>query len=722
MVEDVLENLNEEQIEAVTSTEGYIRVVAGAGSGKTRALTHRFAYLVNDLGIRPGNILCVTFTNKAANEMRQRIHYLTGDNDTGFINTFHGFCVSVLQEDSHAVQYPKSFLVLDNSDIDAMLRMIYEERGLTLRDMTFAAARDYFEMRKGLYEPDYYLNFISLSTADLYRKYMEAEDIKDILFYGYLYQEKKCFGFDYNDLIFVTIHIFKTHPDILLKWQKRLEYIMIDEFQDIDPPQYELMEMLCKYHNNLFIVGDPDQTIYTWRGANQRFLLDFDKQFHEVKTIMMMKNYRSIPEVLNCANSLIEKNHRRIAKELIPMRPHGLKVRFHHSRTTEAEAAFIAKEISLLHQAGVSYREITVLYRAHYVTRSIEDMFIREEIPYMIYSGINFYERTEIKDALSYLRMIAFKDDLSFLRIVNQPKRNMGKRRIAFLKEYADSHQCTLYTALLETLDNEIFANTKAGQFVSLIDKFSRSFADQQISEVLRDILDESGYEKMLRTEGAQNRLDNLAELKQSVYEYENASGEETDLATYLTHIALFTSQDVSDHKDQVKLMTIHAAKGLEFPYVFLCSMNEGILPSRKTNTEMAMEEERRLAFVAITRAEEGLYLSDAEGRNFDNSPRYVSRFILDISPLYLSYDVELPDSLIKDSDRFIKRSENSLLPDLGELGLKVGDRVTHPVFKEGTITDISLSEEAIFIQFDSLASPRGIALRAARKLKKSSS
>ena len=255
-----------------------------------------------------------------------------------------------------------------------------------------------------------------------------------------------------------------------------------------------------------------------------------------------------------------------------------------------------------------------------------------------------------------------------------------------------------------------------------MIDKFSRSFADQQISEVLRDILDESGYEKMLRTEGAQNRLDNLAELKQSVYEYENASGEETDLATYLTHIALFTSQDVSDHKDQVKLMTIHAAKGLEFPYVFLCSMNEGILPSRKTNTEMAMEEERRLAFVAITRAEEGLYLSDAEGRNFDNSPRYVSRFILDISPLYLSYDEELPDSLIKDSDRFIKRSENSLLPDLGELGLKVGDRVTHPVFKEGTITDISLSEEAIFIQFDSLASPRGIALRAARKLKKSSS
>ena len=719
MTEDVLEHLNEEQIEAVTSTEGYIRVIAGAGSGKTRALTHRFAYLVNELGIRPGNILCVTFTNKAANEMRQRIHLLTGDNDTGFINTFHGFCVSVLQEDSHAVQYPKSFLVLDNSDVDSMLKMIYEERGLTLRDMTFADARNYFEMRKGKYEPDYYLNFIELSTADLYRKYMEAEELEDILFYGYLYQQKKCFGLDYNDLIFISIYIFRKYPDILLKWQKRLEYIMIDEFQDIDPPQYELMDLLCRYHNNLFIVGDPDQTIYTWRGANQRFLMDFDKQFHEVKTIMMMKNYRSVPEILNCANSLIKKNHRRIEKNLIPTRPHGLKVRFHHGKTTEAEAAFLAKEISLLHQTGIPYRDITVLYRAHYVTRSVEDMFIKEEIPYTIYSGINFYERSEIKDALSYLRMIAFKDDLSFLRIVNQPKRNMGKRRIAFLREYADSHQCTLYNALLDTADNEIFANTKAKQFIALIDKFSRSFAGEQISEVLRDILDESGYEKMLRTEGAQNRLDNLAELKQSVYEYENASGEETDLATYLTHIALFTSQDVSDHKDQVKLMTIHAAKGLEFPYVFLCGMNEGILPSRKTNTEAAMEEERRLAFVAMTRAEDALYLSDAEGRNFDYSPRYVSRFVLDISPLYLSYDEELPDSLIKETDRYIRRVENGLLPDPDELDLKPGDRVMHPVFKEGTVKEVSFTEEAIFVQFDKLSSPRGINLRAARKLKK---
>ena len=293
---DLLEGLNAAQREAVTTTEGFVRVIAGAGSGKTRALTRRFAYLVTELGILPGNLLCVTFTNKAANEMRQRIHNLTGDNDTGYINTFHGFCVSILQEDSHAVGYPKSFLVLDNSDIDAMLQIIYDERGLTLRDMTFSHARDMIEMLKLKERPDYYEDMITLPLDTLKEKYDKAESAKDIIFYGYLYQEKKCFALDYNDLIEFSLHIFRTHEDIRLKWQKRLEYIMIDEFQDIDPPQYELMQVLCDHHKNLFIVGDPDQTIYTWRGADVRFLLDFDKVYPTTKTILMMENYRSTPQ------------------------------------------------------------------------------------------------------------------------------------------------------------------------------------------------------------------------------------------------------------------------------------------------------------------------------------------------------------------------------------------------------------------------------------------
>ena len=301
---DLLQGLNPAQREAVTATEGFIRVVAGAGSGKTRALTHRFAYLVNELGILPGNILCVTFTNKSANEMRQRIHALTGDNDTGYINTFHGFCVSVLQEDSHAVQYPKSFLVLDNSDIDAMLQIIYEERGLTLRDMTFSAARDMIEIQKLFQRPNYYRDLIALSLDALKEKYDRAASPADIIFYGYLYQEKKCFGLDYNDLIKFSLYIFQEHPDIKLKWQQRLAYIMIDEFQDIDQLQYELMEVLCGYHKNLFIVGDPDQTIYTWRGANVKYLLEFDQKFPGARTIFLLDNYRSTPEILAAAFSL----------------------------------------------------------------------------------------------------------------------------------------------------------------------------------------------------------------------------------------------------------------------------------------------------------------------------------------------------------------------------------------------------------------------------------
>ena len=318
---DLLRELNAAQREAVTATEGFVRVIAGAGSGKTRALTHRFAYLVNELGILPGNILCVTFTNKSANEMRQRIHQLTGDNDTGYINTFHGFCVSVLQEDSHAVQYPKSFLVLDNSDIDAMLQIIYEERGLTLRDMTYSAARDMIEMEKLLHRPDYYRDMIDLSLDTLKEKYDRATGIRDIIFYGYLYQEKKCFGLDYNDLIKFSLYIFQQNEDIRLKWQRRLEYIMIDEFQDIDQIQYQLMEVLCGYHKNLFVVGDPDQTIYTWRGANVKYLLEFDKRFPGARTILMMDNYRSTPEILAVANSLIAKNRERIKKDLVPTLP-----------------------------------------------------------------------------------------------------------------------------------------------------------------------------------------------------------------------------------------------------------------------------------------------------------------------------------------------------------------------------------------------------------------
>ncbi len=707
------QRLNAAQMEAVTATEGYVRVIAGAGSGKTRALTHRFAYLVNDLGILPGNILCVTFTNKAANEMRQRIHNLTGDNDTGYINTFHGFCVSVLQEDSHAVQYPKSFLVLDNSDIDAMLRIIYEERGLTLRDMTFANARDMIEILKLFKRPEYYLDMIGMDLDALQEKYRKAVSAQDIIFYGYLYQEKKCFGLDYNDLIKFTLYIFQQHEDIRLKWQKRLEYIMIDEFQDIDSLQYELMEALCGYHKNLFIVGDPDQTIYTWRGADVKYLLDFDKHFPGARTIMMMENYRSTPQILAAANSLIDKNRTRIKKELIPMLPDGDSVLCHHGTTAEAEAEWMAFQMRELHDSGVPYKDMTVLYRAHYVTRAVEEVLLKRKIPYTIYSGVQFFGRMEIKDALSYLRMIAYKDDLSFRRIVNVPKRNMGQRRMKFLEEAAAKYGCSLYDALCRTLDDDIFKGAKAAKFVSLIETYAANYAERPVSEVLSAILNDSGYEEALRTEGAQERLDNLAELKQSVYEYETTCGEEATLEHYLAHVALFSNADGQQAGDKVKLMTVHAAKGLEFPYVFLCGMNEGVFPSRKTRTLPGMEEERRLAFVAMTRAEKRLYLTEAEGRNLDGSPRYPSRFILDIDPSLLEHTEKPREGLIADARDYIGMSERRLPESLDMGTFAVGDRVEHDVLGPGTVVEVDTDRAAHVVQFDSMPTPRAISFRA---------
>ena len=708
-----MDQLNEQQRQAVTTTEGFVRVIAGAGSGKTRALAHRFAFLVNEIGILPEDILCVTFTNKAANEMKKRIRLLTGGNDTGFISTFHSFCVSVLQEDSHVVQYPRRFLVLDNADIDAMLNIVYEERGLTLRHMTFAKARDMIEVRKITREPDYHKLMIAMSLDDLHRKYLEATETGDIIFYGYLYQEKKCFGLDYNDLIKYVLHIFELHDEIRLKWQMRLAYIMVDEYQDIDDLQFRLMTVLCDYHRNLFVGGDPDQTIYTWRGANVRYILDFDKEFPQTQTIPMMTNYRSTPQIIAVANDLIAKNRNRIKKDLLPVLPDGPPVIYHHARTAEEEAQWIHAKIRKLAEQGVPLSDIVILYRAHYLTRSLETVLIKEELPYTLYSGVQFFGRMEIKDALSYLRLIAYRDDLSFIRVANVPKRNIGERRMRFLQDYAAKNRCTLYQALEQTIEDGIFKNTKARRFIALIERFTADYPGKTVSELLSAVLDQSGYEEMLRTEGSQERLDNLAELKQSIYEYENSCGEESSLEDYLSHVAMLTNTDAIAGKNAVKLMTVHTAKGLEFPYVFICGLDEGIFPSRKTTTPEAMEEERRLMFVALTRAEKGLFLSDAEGRNLDGSYRFPSRFIFDIDKRLLTYTAELDPSLVSETRWLVTSGQKAMEAAASDLPFKTGDRVVHSVFGAGTVIELNREQNAYLIQFDALETARRIGTNA---------
>ena len=712
MSEDILSGLNEKQREAVLATEGAVRVVAGAGSGKTRVISHRFAYLVTELGVLPRHILCATFTNKAAGVMRARIRRLIGDDDTGYISTFHGFCVSVLKEDSHAVSYPKSFLVVDNADIDAMLARVYEERGLTLRHRTFSDARDMIEIKKTFQQPDYYKDLIAMPLEALREKYMAAQDADEIIFLGYLWQEKKCFALDYNDLIVFTLHIFEENETIRQKWQERLEYVMVDEFQDIDDLQYRLLKALVAHHGNLFVVGDPDQTIYTWRGANGRFLLDFAENFPGAKTILMMQNYRSTPEILSVVNSLIAQNRDRIRKDLLPVREKGAVPVCHHGPDAKEEARWIAARIAELTAAGTKPSDVAVLYRAHYVTRALEEALIDAKIPYVIYSGTPFFGRREIKDALSYLRMAVYKDDLSFRRVANLPKRNLGRRRMAFLEEAAEKENCTLYQALQKNLDDDLFKRTKAREFVELVETFAGR-AEESVTELLAAILDVSGYERLLRTEGSQERLDNLAELKAAVREYEETCGEEAGAADFLNHVALFTNSDAETYRDRIRLMTIHAAKGLEFPVVFLMALNEGVLPSRKTKTREAMEEERRLAFVAMTRAKDRLFLSEAEGLSNDGYVRFPSRFLLDMDNALLDFDPAPGDTLVEEARAEIAAKDARLNPPAAD-GLTPGQRVRHAAFGDGTI--LSIENDAIKVQFDTIKTPRAI---AAGKLKR---
>lgn len=712
---DILEGLNEEQTEAVITTEGYVRVIAGAGSGKTRALTQRYAYLVDELGISTANILCVTFTNRAANEMKKRIRTMIGDSDTGFVCTFHGFCVQLLREDIHVIQYPKNFVIMDTEDTETILKTVYETCNIQSRAFTFDMAREEiakFKMaRPGISIFRHIPYLMETDIGKLKAEYDRETDIKKKICLGYLYEQRKCYGLDYDDLLTVALHILENHGDKRKKWQERMMYVMVDEFQDVSELNYELADILSGYHKNLFIVGDPDQTIYSWRGAKVEHILDFDKFHSNTKTIFLNKNYRSSPDILNASNSLIQKNKKRMKKDLVAMREKNVPAVFHHAKTTALEGEWIAEQIEKLLESGKKYSEIAVLYRAHFVSRSVEEAFIKKKIPYLLYSGIEFYKRKEIKDILSYLRMILYEDDLSFLRVVNEPKRNIGKKRISFLKEYAELHHCSLYEALKENSEQELIAGTKAGDFMQLVDKYHGIYKEMRTSDLLTAVLNDSGYEAMLRQAGEQERLENLSELKQSVFEFEKLCGEEESLEEYLQSVALFTNADKEERKDAVKMMTIHTAKGLEFPYVFVCGLNEGIFPNKHVDTQDKLEEERRMAYVAYTRAENALFLSDAEGTNYDGSFRYPSRFIFNTDKEYLSYTVELEERLVTDSVSYIEANERKYSD--AETELQVGDAVEHRIFGIGKIVEIKPELSSYVIRFDGMETERNISFRA---------
>ena len=701
---DYLKELNPEQLEAATTTEGFVRVIAGAGSGKTKTLTARFMYLVEMLGISTANILCVTFTNKAAAEMKKRIRRQLPDQDLGRITTFHGFCVGLLKEDCHVIGYPTTFIVLDEEDKEAMLKTVFEDLGITSKDMTIKDAVDYIGWRKG--GRGYVKTLIDPNLNRLMDLSASATTLKDKVMYRYFYEQRKCYGLDFDDLVYFALCILEHDRDTREKWQSRLEYIMVDEFQDIDKDQYALADILSGYHKNLFVVGDPDQTIYTWRGADVKFILEFDSRHEDVKTIYLNTNYRSVPQILHASNALIDKNRERLKKQLSAVRPDDRKPLYFHAKTSQLEADWITAQMRAMQEGGRSYSGMAVLYRAHYVSRTVEESLIRNKIPYVLYSGVEFYKRKEIKDIICYLRMIYAGDDISFLRTVNEPRRGVGRTRIAALKQYAELHQCSLYEALLANLDTRIIKSSRAKDYVRLIEKYKAIYDGMDLTDLLSGVLSDSGYEQMLRSSGEEERLDNLAELKQAIYDFERKAGEEVSLGNYLDHAALFTNMDQNDRAQAVKLMTVHAAKGLEFPVVFLCGLSEGIFPGKRANTREKLEEERRLAYVAFTRAKDRLFLSDAAGNNYDGSFRYPSRFLFNAEKENLDYVVPLDPDLIEDALDQIRKTEDLEPPPVRQAE-SVGKRVRHPIFGEGTIIGTPRGSEGYIIQFDKMVTPR---------------
>ncbi len=693
-----LDGLNAEQLDAVYATEGPVRVLAGAGTGKTKALTARYCYLADLLGIDPGSVLCVTFTNKAAAEMKQRIRSLLGDFDLAYICTFHSFCVRMLKEDIHVLNYPANFILLDEEDQADMLQKVYSDMGLTLKELPIRRAVDYIGRRKGA---DDYIELIEKMNNEppTAMDNVGAADRLPEIYMRYIYEQKKTYALDFDDIIVFAHHILVNYPDIRNKWQQRMQYVMVDEFQDVSPRQYEIARILSGMHRNLFIVGDPDQTIYTWRGADVNLILGFDKMYPDANTIVLSENYRSTPQVLNPANRLISHNECRYPKALNPVGAAGVLPRMYHARNEKDEASWIASNVARLIEDGKKPSEIAILYRAHHVSRPVEDALMKSELQYVIFSGTAFYQRREVKDVLSYLRMLTTADDLAFLRTHNTPSRGIGRKKLDMIRARAQRDGTTLYEALIALLDTPEMRRTEARKYVETIESCRKCVDTMSLGDLLQLVLDRSGYEEMLRGLSEWERLDNLAELKRAIDEA--GHDDDASLDTFLSRAALISNMDRSaDTEHAIRMMTVHTAKGMEFDCVFVCGLCEGQFPSKRSSGPDDIEEERRLAYVAVTRAKSMLFLSDSEGFGHDRSAKAPSRFI---------YEMGL-ENLLLERPMPVQPVLPQPMAGAGEKpGFKVGSRVGHPVFGLGTIIAVDSQKQNFTIQFDKITTTRNL-------------
>ena len=607
-------DLNENQYNAVTTEAQHVRVIAGAGSGKTRVLTYRISYLISELGVEPWKILAITFTNKVANEMKARVLKMIPEASNDLtIRTFHSFAAFFLRHEIDVLGFPASFTILDEEDQTKLVKDIAAEMGFKRGDKIVGTTLAYIGKQKLLEKYPDDINIVKPAF----------EDEKTCLEIYTRYEEEKYknFALDFDDLLLLTNRILEEYPDIRTKWQNRIDHILIDEFQDTNDVEYKMVRYLKKPETSLYVVGDPDQTIYTWRGANQNIILDLNKKYYDMITIVLDRNYRSTQAILNAANKLIAHNKLRVTKNLYTKENLGNPVNVHSSPSGRLEADYVAREIKKLKDyGGYQYKDIALLYRSNYITMDFEQALTRYQIPYKIYGGTKFYQRREIKDVLSYFHLIVnTKDDISFSRIMNVPKRGIGDTSEQLIKEEAKAANKSLYEYLrdVDPKESEILPRilNSLKTMITNIEIARNDIAknEEVFSKILEDMIWSLGYQEyLLKEDDGDERVDNVRALFEDIRHYLKNNPEST-FDEYLQNIALLSAQDEVVDGDYVTLMTVHTAKGLEYPVIFVIRFNQGVFPNMRAMNEggyVALEEERRLAYVAMTRAKQKLYLT----------------------------------------------------------------------------------------------------------------
>ena len=734
----IYDTLNNEQREAVFCTEGPLLMLAGVGSGKTRSLTHRIAYLIEEKGVAPWNILAITFTNKAAQEMRERVDALVGyGSEDIWISTFHATCSRILRRHIDLLGYDRNFTIYDASDQKSLMKEVLKEMKIDTKQFPERSVMSEISSAKNEYKSpldyrnEYGSNFRNQRIADIYEHYQKRLKENNAL--------------DFDDLLVKMVDLFQTNPDVLEHYQDRFQYIMVDEYQDTNTVQFLLVSLLAKKYRNLCVVGDDDQSIYKFRGANIYNILNFEKVFPDAQVIRLEQNYRSTQNILNAANGVIANNKGRKEKKLWTENQKGELVHFKQYDTEYDEADGVVSRINFLAMRGVQYKDMAILYRTNAQSRIFEEKLKQKNIPYAIVRGISFYDRKEIKDLMSYLKVVdSGMDDLSVKRIINVPKRGIGQTTINRLQEFAILNQMSFLDAVFnaDEIPEVTRALAKLHKFADMIEEFREYASEHEISELLEHILDVTQYRAELEAEGTDesiSRLEDIEELFNDIAYYEEEE-ENPNLRDFLAEKDMYTLNagidNLEDENNKVLLMTLHNAKGLEFNNVFLGGMEEGVFPgfgAMMSGDESEIEEERRLCYVGITRAKERLFLSAAKRRMLRGQTQYNrrSRFIDEIPGQYLDTEQRVSEQrVVKNTERPAKYqygakagkpynlSDFKVKP-VGELDYQVGDRVKHIKFGVGTVQEITKGgrDFEVAVEFDRVGRKKMFASFA--KLKK---